>query len=119
MCLVSSLHYNFKLKNPVERIDLFYWDLRIVFFPVVMWSTMLPVAALAAVVSGIPCEEARLKCAYREGCGTALKHYLVGCSGVLQNAEYFNHCPQVCFNSLIVLVSTQEGKALMEVSKNV
>lgn len=83
-----------------------------------MWSTMLPVAALAAVVSGIPCEEARLKCAYREGCGTALKHYLVGCSGVLQNTEYFNHCPQVCFNSLIVLVSTQEGKALMEVSSS-
>ncbi|CAG9765962.1 unnamed protein product [Ceutorhynchus assimilis] len=79
-----------------------------------MWHTMLPIAALAAVVSGIPCEEARLKCAYRKGCGTALQNYLVGCSGVLQSPEEALYCPQVCEYSLIALVSTEEGKALME-----
>lgn len=85
-----------------------------------MWSTMLPVAALAAVVSGIPCEEARLKCAYREGCGAALQNYLVGCSSLLQGTNYLEEqadfCPQICEYSLIALISTEEGKALMDVS---
>ncbi|XP_030760204.1 growth arrest-specific protein 1-like [Sitophilus oryzae] len=79
-----------------------------------MWFNMLPMAALVAVVSsGIPCEEARLKCAYREGCGKALQKYLIGCSTVLQGPRP-SYCPEICQLSLIALVSTEEGKALME-----
>ncbi|KAL1513655.1 hypothetical protein ABEB36_003040 [Hypothenemus hampei] len=78
-----------------------------------MWFLMLPLAILTTVADAIPCEEARLKCAYREGCGTALQHYLLDCSGVLQG-PHKHYCPQICEYSLIALVSTEEGKALME-----
>ncbi|ENN74604.1 hypothetical protein HUJ04_004714 [Dendroctonus ponderosae] len=78
-----------------------------------MWFTMLPVVAFAAVVYGIPCEEARMKCMYRVGCGKALQNYMVGCSLVLQESA-IDYCPKVCEYSLIALVSTEEGKALME-----
>ncbi|XP_066253661.1 growth arrest-specific protein 1-like [Euwallacea similis] len=79
-----------------------------------MWFLMVPVmAALGTLGSAIPCEEARLKCMYREGCASSLHRYLTGCSSILQNPEY-TYCPKVCFDSLVVLVSTEEGKALME-----
>ncbi|XP_019870298.2 growth arrest-specific protein 1 isoform X2 [Aethina tumida] len=60
----------------------------------------------------IPCEQAKLKCAYRVGCGMALQNYLVGCSAVLDDPNP-THCPQICQHSLIALTSTDEGKALM------
>ncbi|KAG5878997.1 hypothetical protein JTB14_017407 [Gonioctena quinquepunctata] len=41
-----------------------------------MWFIMLSVAWLAGETSAIPCEEARMKCAYRVGCGMALQNYL-------------------------------------------
>lgn len=77
---------------------------------------MVAVSLLVGVTSAIPCEEARLKCAYRVGCGRALQQYLVGCSSVLQG-NYPTHCPEICKNSLIALTSTDEGKALMNVSE--
>lgn len=74
---------------------------------------MISVAALVgAAAFGIPCEEARMKCAYRVGCGTALQNYMVGCSGVLQGPPP-SHCPEICQHSLISLTSTEEGKELM------
>ncbi|KAJ8942603.1 hypothetical protein NQ318_006233 [Aromia moschata] len=78
-----------------------------------MWFIMLSVASLAGVASSIPCEEARLKCAYRMGCGMALQNYLVGCSSVLQG-PYPTHCPEICQHSLIALLSTEEGNDLMK-----
>ncbi|XP_018575779.1 growth arrest-specific protein 1 [Anoplophora glabripennis] len=77
-----------------------------------MWHIMLAVASLTGVASAIPCEEARMKCAYRMGCGMALQNYIVGCSAVLQG-PYPTHCPENCQHSLIGLTSTEEGKALM------
>ncbi|XP_050305342.1 growth arrest-specific protein 1-like isoform X2 [Anthonomus grandis grandis] len=79
-----------------------------------MWSTILPMAALVAVGVSMPCEEARMKCAYREGCGKALQHYLIGCSGVLPGPEGLAYCPGICAFSLVALISTEEGKALMD-----
>lgn len=80
-----------------------------------MWWVMVSVASLMGIAAAIPCEEARIKCAFRMGCGTALQNYVVGCSGVLQGA-YPTHCPEICHHSLIALTSTDEGKALMNVS---
>lgn len=84
-----------------------------------MWWMMVALSALAgttvAVTPAPVCEEARLKCAYRVGCGMALQNYLVGCSAVLQG-PYPTYCPQICQHSLIALTSTEEGKQLMSVS---
>ncbi|CAH0552205.1 unnamed protein product [Brassicogethes aeneus] len=78
-----------------------------------MWFLMVVLATLWSAGCAIPCEEARLKCAYRKGCGTALQNYLMMCSSVLDNPEP-SRCPEVCQYSLIALTSTEEGKNLME-----
>ncbi|XP_034237527.1 growth arrest-specific protein 1-like [Thrips palmi] len=57
------------------------------------------------------CEEARLKCAYRTGCGRALQAYIVGCSSLHHGPP--GHCPEACQQALIALTSTDEGKDLM------
>jgi growth arrest-specific protein 1 len=77
---------------------------------------MFPLLAMAVccvlrVVATSSCEEARLKCAYRTGCGMALQNYIVGCSGVLRGAS--TSCPESCQLALIALTSTEEGKDLM------
>jgi growth arrest-specific protein 1 len=77
---------------------------------------MFPLLAMAVwcvlrVASASSCEEARLKCAYRTGCGMALQNYLVGCSGVLHGSG--TSCPESCQHALIALTSTEEGKNLM------
>ncbi|XP_044264317.1 growth arrest-specific protein 1-like isoform X2 [Tribolium madens] len=77
-----------------------------------MWWVMVSVAAMMGVATPLPCEEARMRCAYRVGCGTALQHYVMGCSGVLQGPPP-SHCPEICHHSLIALTSTEEGKDLM------
>lgn len=81
---------------------------------------MVSVSALvgvgAAVEIGIDCVDARVKCAYRVGCGMALRNYIVGCSTVLQG-PYVDYCPEVCQHALIALTSTPEGEELMTVSK--
>ncbi|XP_015515018.1 growth arrest-specific protein 1 [Neodiprion lecontei] len=57
------------------------------------------------------CEDARLRCAYRAGCGMALQHYVTRCSSVLGGAG--GGCPETCLHALIALTSTDEGKELM------
>ncbi|XP_033227605.1 growth arrest-specific protein 1-like [Belonocnema kinseyi] len=61
--------------------------------------------------NSITCDEARLRCAYRTGCGMALQHYLTRCTSVLH--ENINECPESCQHALIALTSTDEGKDLM------
>ena len=61
------------------------------------------------------CDDARLRCAYRTGCGRALQHYLTRCASVLQGDG--NECPENCQHALIGLMSTDEGKELMTVSR--
>ncbi|GLV39786.1 hypothetical protein CBL_08148, partial [Carabus blaptoides fortunei] len=84
-----------------------------------MWRYVCAMMALAtlgnaavAVRASVPCEEARLKCAYRTGCGRALQNYLMGCSAVLQGPPS-STCPENCQHALIALTSTDEGKDLM------
>lgn len=62
------------------------------------------------------CDDARLRCAYRTGCGRALQHYLTLCASVLQGGV--NDCPEICQHALIGLMSTDEGKDLMTVSED-
>lgn len=83
-----------------------------------MWWMMVSLTALMGAVADkppVPCEEARMKCAYRTGCGMALQNYVVGCSAVLQGPP-LTTCPEICQHSLIALTSTEEGKELMRVS---
>lgn len=61
----------------------------------------------------IPCEDARLKCAYRDGCGMALHNYLLGCTSLELKSDF---CPEQCQHALIALTSTNEGKELMKVN---
>jgi growth arrest-specific protein 1 len=77
-----------------------------------MWWVMVSVAALVGAATSLPCEQARMRCAYRVGCGMALQNYVVGCSGVLQGPPP-TQCPEICHHSLIALTSTEEGKDLM------
>ncbi|CAD6225305.1 GSCOCG00005612001-RA-CDS [Cotesia congregata] len=60
----------------------------------------------------ISCDEAKLKCGYRKGCGGALQRYLTSCAGIYQDEEDRN-CPEQCQLDLISLTSTDEGKDLM------
>ncbi|XP_069701013.1 growth arrest-specific protein 1-like [Periplaneta americana] len=81
---------------------------------------MFPLVAMAlwcllrAAGCSSSCEEARLKCAYRTGCGMALQNYIVGCSAVLHGPG--TSCPETCQHALIALTSTEEGKDLMTCS---
>ena len=63
------------------------------------------------------CDEARLKCAYRNGCGMALQNYMIGCSTVIQGPGV-SVCPEHCQHSLIALTSTEEGQQLMNVNNS-
>lgn len=62
------------------------------------------------------CEDARLRCAYRSGCGMALQQYLTRCSSVLRGAV--GACPEICLHALVALTSTDEGKEFMTVSRS-
>lgn len=61
------------------------------------------------------CNAARLKCAYRAGCGLALQNYLLGCSDLAEGKT--TQCNTHCRHSLIALMSTIEGQRLMKVSR--
>ena len=64
----------------------------------------------------VPCNEARLKCAYRAGCGLALQNYALGCLDLVKGKT--NVCNTHCRHSLIALMSTHEGQRLMQVNIN-
>jgi len=66
------------------------------------------------------CENARLKCAYRTGCGQALQNYVMSCSFILDSEpRILKYCPEPCQHALIALTSTEEGKNLMNVSSDI
>lgn len=62
----------------------------------------------------VSCNVARMKCAYRAGCGLALQNYALGCLDLVNGKSKI--CNQHCKNSLIALMSTHEGRRLMKVS---
>ncbi|XP_076337086.1 growth arrest-specific protein 1-like [Tachypleus tridentatus] len=62
------------------------------------------------------CEIARMKCAYRKGCGTALQNYMFDCASVLAGRVF--RCTTLCKRALISLASTPEGKELMKCDCN-
>lgn len=80
----------------------------IILMDMVLISTIIFNTAKSSIIR---CEEAKLRCAYRTGCGTALQHYFTGCAPVLQS----NDCSETCQHALIALTSTDEGKELMTV----
>ncbi|XP_013187779.1 growth arrest-specific protein 1 [Amyelois transitella] len=76
-----------------------------------MWLLVAVVLAVPAVAQALFCDDARLRCAYRSGCGAALNNYMMYCSDVLNRP--MNKCPEECEHALIALTSTVEGKDLM------
>ncbi|XP_011312894.1 growth arrest-specific protein 1 [Fopius arisanus] len=87
----------------------------------VQWSFMLSALMVLTVVAAddetnttgisISCENARVKCAFRSGCGTALQQYIGSCASDLRGGV--TSCPETCLLTLIALSSTDEGKQLM------
>lgn len=77
-------------------------------------SLLLLTVCTTSISAVMSCEDARLRCAYRSGCGMALQQYLTRCSSVLGGAV--GGCPEICLHALIALTSTDEGKELMTVS---
>ena len=63
----------------------------------------------------VPCNVARMKCAYRAGCGMALQNYGLGCMDLVEGKT--SMCNTRCRHSLIALMSTHEGERLMKVKK--
>ena len=61
----------------------------------------------------VPCDVARLKCAFRSGCGLALQNYALGCMDLVTGIT--KTCNAHCRHSLIALMSTKEGQRLMKV----
>ncbi|XP_041984476.1 growth arrest-specific protein 1-like [Aricia agestis] len=76
-----------------------------------MWLICAVWTLVLAAARGTPCDEARMKCAFRTGCGRALSDYMYLCSDVLNGPT--SRCPRECEHALIALTSTEEGKELM------
>ncbi|XP_046398916.1 growth arrest-specific protein 1-like [Ischnura elegans] len=91
-------------------------------------SPFLPPAAGSRGNGGeIMCEEAKMKCAYREGCGEALQRFVAACSEIAigtrlgrtrgrgedDDEEEMPACSEPCQHALIALTSTEEGQALI------
>lgn len=74
--------------------------------------TVAAVIGFAPCVLAMRCEVARMKCAYRMGCGMALHGYMVECADLI--AGRTNKCPVQCQRALIALSSTEEGQELVE-----
>ena len=65
----------------------------------------------------VSCNVARLKCAYRAGCGLALQSYVIACQDLSKGRT--DTCNAHCKHALIALMSTHEGKRLMKVRMRV
>ena len=53
-----------------------------------------------------------MSCMYRDGCGLALQQYELTCSSLVN--QLTDTCSRACQHALIALVSTEEGKRMME-----
>lgn len=76
---------------------------------IVLVSMLLTIMFTSTASSSMRCDDARLRCAYRTGCGLALQHYVTDCTPVLQG----DNCSESCQHALIALTSTEQGKELM------
>lgn len=71
--------------------------------------------ANAVVDNGqVMCEDVRLKCAFGPGCSLALHNYFDKCDRMLQNDA--TKCPESCLYALVALISTEDGKRMLDVS---
>lgn len=58
------------------------------------------------------CEVSNIKCALRTGCGMALQKYMLDCADLING--HTDGCDSHCRDSLLILTSTSEGRALMD-----
>ncbi|KAK0181353.1 hypothetical protein PV327_003645 [Microctonus hyperodae] len=105
----------FSNHNQIRMYSISQWicSLVILAFVVVTINATnnMTISTTIAIKAPIRCEDARLKCAYRTGCGRALQQYLTSCAAVFQGDS--NICHESCQHALIALTSTDEGKELM------
>lgn len=66
----------------------------------------------AAAAAASKCEVARMKCAYRAGCGMALQNYMIDCAALI--VGHTSTCSPACERALVALLSTEEGEALVD-----
>lgn len=64
--------------------------------------------------SQVMCEDVRLKCAFGPGCSMALHNYFAKCDRMLQADA--TTCPESCLYALVALISTEDGKRMLDVS---
>lgn len=62
----------------------------------------------------VMCEDVRLKCAFGPGCSMALHNYFAKCDRMLQADS--TKCPESCLFALVALISTEDGKRMLDVS---
>jgi len=62
----------------------------------------------------VMCEDVRLKCAFGPGCSMALHNYFAKCDRMLQADS--TTCPESCLYALVALISTEDGKRMLDVS---
>jgi len=60
----------------------------------------------------VGCNSAWLSCRYRDGCGSALQHYMTACDTLVSGNT--TECDINCRLALTALISTQEGERLMQ-----
>jgi len=60
----------------------------------------------------VGCNTAWLSCRYRDGCGSALQHYMTACDTLVSGNT--TKCDVNCRLSLTALISTHEGERLMK-----
>lgn len=82
------------------------------FQPLANLATSIP-PVTSPTESPFKCDIARMRCAYRMGCGMALQSYMITCAELIAN-DSLTGCPVECQNSLIALTSTDEGEDLVE-----
>ena len=112
----------FKNLNSIEAFVSFYrkmshsiiWMDIVLIIVTSLMICLTKASILSSTNNSMRCDDARLRCAYRTGCGMALQHYLTRCTLVLQGD--ISECPESCQHALIALTSTDEGKELMRVS---
>jgi len=57
------------------------------------------------------CRNVQMQCNYRSGCGSTLQSFIFECDDLINNRT--NHCSTRCKNTLVGLMSTQEGQKMI------
>ncbi|KAF7493161.1 Growth arrest-specific protein 1 [Sarcoptes scabiei] len=77
---------------------------------------ILILSTLIETIDSIQCDLARINCALRNGCGFSLQNYMMECTDLI--AGRTQQCSPRCERALIGLISSDEGKDLINCDCN-